>query len=66
MQGAQRKAPITLVTRRFLDDEDNAIALGSTLDAVASMRRRSADETASASVVRREVRGSLTHTKPLR
>ncbi|KAF9060864.1 hypothetical protein BDP27DRAFT_1429571 [Rhodocollybia butyracea] len=53
-EGAQCKRPITLAMRKFLDDEDNAIALGFTLDAVASMRRRSADETASASVVRRE------------
>jgi len=57
--------PITLVMRKFLDDEDNAIALGSTLDAVASMRRRYADETASASVVRREVREPYAHVSPL-
>ncbi|KAF9066969.1 hypothetical protein BDP27DRAFT_1365304 [Rhodocollybia butyracea] len=47
VQGAQRKAPITIAMRKFLDNEENAIALGSTLDAVAN-------ETASASVVRCE------------
>ncbi|KAF9061529.1 hypothetical protein BDP27DRAFT_1369557 [Rhodocollybia butyracea] len=46
-QGVQRKAPITIAMRKFLDNEENTIALGSTLDAVAN-------ETASASVVRRE------------
>ncbi|KAF9066530.1 hypothetical protein BDP27DRAFT_1423776 [Rhodocollybia butyracea] len=53
-EGAQRKAPITVAMHKFLDNEENAIALGSTLDAVASMHCHSADETASASVVRRE------------
>ncbi|KAF9037422.1 hypothetical protein BDP27DRAFT_1435554 [Rhodocollybia butyracea] len=39
---------------KFPDNEENAIALGSTLDAVASMHHCSADETASASIVRCE------------